>query len=186
MRLVTNILNSSLFTIVMSEHLVAWIRKVATLSDTALEEELKLINKNSINAFARAVGRIRRPEVDSHTFRSGGYEAHPHADTINLLLSGLVHMLDITRAKKDATLINMLLEMPATLKDIMKIIILEITRAEKLTIIIGMCLGKPKRFKWDNMKNIMVEITRAMNIIIEMHLTKPGTMKLEGKTIQKD
>ena len=70
----------------MSEHLVAWIRQVAALSDTALEEELKLINKNSLNAFARAIGRSRR-QVDSHTFRSGSYEAHPHAETINLLLS---------------------------------------------------------------------------------------------------
>jgi hypothetical protein len=51
----------------MSVQLKAWIRQVATLSDTALEEELKLINKNSVNAFARAVGRIRRPETDSHT-----------------------------------------------------------------------------------------------------------------------
>jgi hypothetical protein len=71
----------------MSVQLIAWIRQAATFSDTALEEELKLINKNSINAFARAIGKIRRPEVDSHTFRSGSYEAHPHADTINLLLS---------------------------------------------------------------------------------------------------
>jgi hypothetical protein len=71
----------------MSEQLIAWIRQVGTLSDTALEEELKLINKNSINAFARAIGRIRRPQVDSHTFRGGNYEAHPHADTIILLLS---------------------------------------------------------------------------------------------------
>jgi type 1 glutamine amidotransferase len=74
----------------MSVQLKAWIRQAATLSDTALEEELKLINKNSVNAFAglnRAVGRICRPETDSHTFRSGSYEAHPHADTINLLLS---------------------------------------------------------------------------------------------------
>jgi hypothetical protein len=71
----------------MSEHVVAWIRLVATLSDTALEEEIELINKNSINAFARAIGKIRRSEVDSHTFRSGNYEAHSHADTIKLLLS---------------------------------------------------------------------------------------------------
>jgi hypothetical protein len=46
-----------------------------------------LINKNSLNAFTRAIGRIRRPELDSHTYRNGTYEAHPHADTINLLLS---------------------------------------------------------------------------------------------------
>jgi hypothetical protein len=40
-----------------------------------------------LNAFTRAIGRIRRPELDSHTYRNGTYEAHPHADTINLLLS---------------------------------------------------------------------------------------------------
>jgi hypothetical protein len=49
--------------------------------------ELKLINKNSINAFARAFGRSRRPETDTHTFRSGSYKAHLYVDTINLLLS---------------------------------------------------------------------------------------------------
>ncbi|OAJ42904.1 hypothetical protein BDEG_26296 [Batrachochytrium dendrobatidis JEL423] len=74
-------------TVVMSDHLVAWIRRVATLNDTALEEELNLINKNSLNAFARAISRTRRPELDSHIHRSGAYEAHPHADTINLLFS---------------------------------------------------------------------------------------------------
>ena len=70
----------------MSEQLTAWIRRAAALNDLDLEEELKLINKNSLNAFARAIGRIRRPELDSHTYRNGTYEAHPHADTINLLL----------------------------------------------------------------------------------------------------
>ena len=80
-------LNQVTITIVMSVQLKAWIRQVGTLSDTALEEELKLINKNSVNAFARAIGRIHRPESDPHTFRSGDYEAHPHADTINLSLS---------------------------------------------------------------------------------------------------
>ena len=64
----------------MSEQLTAWIRRVAALNDSDLEEELKLVNKNSLNAFARAIGRI-------HTYRNGTYEAHPHADTINLLLS---------------------------------------------------------------------------------------------------
>jgi hypothetical protein len=39
--------------------------------------------KTQSNAFARAIGRIRRPEVNSYTFRSGSYEAHPHADTIS-------------------------------------------------------------------------------------------------------
>ena len=71
----------------MSEQLTAWIRRVAALNDVDLEEELSLINKNSLKAFARALSRIRRPELDSHTHRNGAYEAHPHADTINLLLS---------------------------------------------------------------------------------------------------
>jgi hypothetical protein len=39
-----------------------------------LEEELKLINKSSINAFGRAIERSRRPEVDSHKCRR---ESHP-------------------------------------------------------------------------------------------------------------
>ena len=52
----------------MSEQLTAWIRRVATLNDSDLEEELKLVNKNSLNAFARAIGRIRRPELDSHKY----------------------------------------------------------------------------------------------------------------------
>lgn len=68
----------------MSEQLIAWIRRFAALNDDYLEDELKLINNNSLNAFTR---RIRRPELDSHTYRNGTYEAHPHEDTINLLLS---------------------------------------------------------------------------------------------------
>ncbi|KAK5672365.1 hypothetical protein QVD99_001131 [Batrachochytrium dendrobatidis] len=71
----------------MPEQIAAWIRRVAALNDDDLDDELRLINKNSLNAFARAIGRIRRPELDSHTYRNGTYEAHPHADTINLLVS---------------------------------------------------------------------------------------------------
>ncbi len=55
----------------MSEQLTAWIRRVAALNDSDLEEELKLVNKNSLSAFARAIGRIRRPELDSHIYRNG-------------------------------------------------------------------------------------------------------------------
>ena len=50
----------------MPEQLTAWIKRVAALNDSDLEEELKWVNKNSLNAFARAIGRIRRPELDSH------------------------------------------------------------------------------------------------------------------------
>lgn len=72
---------------VIEHYLASWIRRVAALNDADLEEELHLINKNLLNAFARAIGRIRRPQLDSHTYRNGTYEEHPHADTINLLLS---------------------------------------------------------------------------------------------------
>lgn len=44
----------------MSEQLTAWIRRIAALNDSDLEEELKWVNKNSLNAFARATGRNRR------------------------------------------------------------------------------------------------------------------------------
>ncbi|KAH6563679.1 hypothetical protein BASA50_002712 [Batrachochytrium salamandrivorans] len=71
----------------MLHQLTDWIIRVAALNDSDLEEELKLINKNSLNAFTRALSRIRRPELDSHTYRNGTFEAHPDADTINLLLS---------------------------------------------------------------------------------------------------
>jgi hypothetical protein len=36
-------------TIVKSVQLIAWIRQVASLSDTALEEELKLIKKKTLS-----------------------------------------------------------------------------------------------------------------------------------------
>jgi hypothetical protein len=48
----------------MSEQLTAWIRSAAALNDSDLKKELKLVNKNSLNAFARGIGRIRRPELD--------------------------------------------------------------------------------------------------------------------------
>ncbi|KAK5667233.1 hypothetical protein QVD99_006440 [Batrachochytrium dendrobatidis] len=69
------------------QQITAWIRRVAAFNDADLSEELRLINKNSFNAFTRAISRTRRPELDSHIHRNGAYEAHPHADTINLLLS---------------------------------------------------------------------------------------------------
>jgi hypothetical protein len=53
-------------TIAMSEQPCAWIRRVASLSETDLEDGLKIINKNAINAFARAIGRthLLLPSVD--------------------------------------------------------------------------------------------------------------------------
>ncbi|KAH6578215.1 hypothetical protein BASA62_000393 [Batrachochytrium salamandrivorans] len=49
--------------------ITAWIRRVAALDDADLEQELQLIDKNSLNAFARATSRIRRPGVDFHTYQ---------------------------------------------------------------------------------------------------------------------
>jgi hypothetical protein len=43
-------------TMVMPEQPCAWIRRVASLSETDLEGGLKIINKNAIHAFARAIG----------------------------------------------------------------------------------------------------------------------------------
>ena len=68
----------------MSEQLTAWIRRVAALNDSDLEEELKLVNKNSLNAFARAISRIRRPELDSHTYRNGTYSFHRIINLISI------------------------------------------------------------------------------------------------------
>ncbi len=38
----------------MSKQVTAWIRRVATLNDADMEEEFKWINKNPVNAFAKA------------------------------------------------------------------------------------------------------------------------------------
>ena len=40
----------------------------------------------------------QRPEQDSHTYRNGTFEAHPHTDTINLLLLPSIQKLDSARA----------------------------------------------------------------------------------------
>jgi hypothetical protein len=42
----------------MSEQITAWFRRVAALNDAELDKELSLINKNSLNAFARPISRI--------------------------------------------------------------------------------------------------------------------------------
>ncbi|OAJ45176.1 hypothetical protein BDEG_28337 [Batrachochytrium dendrobatidis JEL423] len=73
--------------------LITWIRRVAALNDLDLDDELKLINKNSLNVFARVISHIHHPELDSHTYRNGTYEAHPHADTIDLLVSIGVYII---------------------------------------------------------------------------------------------
>lgn len=69
----------------MSEEIINWIRKVSVLNDTALNEEIALINQNSIKAFVRAIGKVMPTEQDTHTLQNGSYNAHSYADTINLL-----------------------------------------------------------------------------------------------------
>ncbi len=71
----------------MSEELGNWIRKVSVLNDTALNEEIALINQNSVKAFVRAIGKVRQTERDTNTLQNGLYNAYPCADTINLLLN---------------------------------------------------------------------------------------------------
>ncbi|KAK5670066.1 hypothetical protein QVD99_003389 [Batrachochytrium dendrobatidis] len=51
----------------MPEQIAAWIRRVATLNDDDLDDELKLINKNSLNVFARVISHTHHPELDFHT-----------------------------------------------------------------------------------------------------------------------
>jgi hypothetical protein len=47
------------------------VKRQQALNDVLDKSSLKFINKNSINTFVIAIGRIRRPETDSHTFRTG-------------------------------------------------------------------------------------------------------------------
>ena len=66
-----------------------WIRNVSALNDEQLKQEIDLVHQSSIKAFARALAKVRRPEVDNdtHTLRNGTLTEHDFADTINLLLS---------------------------------------------------------------------------------------------------
>lgn len=71
----------------MADQVIAWIRNVATLNDLDLNDEVNLIHQSSVNAFARAIGKVRRPDTETRVFRTGELEEHPHAMTINLLMS---------------------------------------------------------------------------------------------------
>jgi hypothetical protein len=64
-----------------------WIRNISALNDEQLKQEIDLVHQSSIKAFARALAKVRRPEVDTHTLRNGTLTEHDFADTINLLLS---------------------------------------------------------------------------------------------------
>jgi hypothetical protein len=63
-----------------------WIRNVSALNDEQLKQEIDLVHQSSVKAFARALAKVRRPEVDTYTLRNGALTEHDFADTINLLL----------------------------------------------------------------------------------------------------
>ena len=71
----------------MADDIFKWIRNVSALNDEQLKQEIDLVHQSSIKAFARALAKVRRPEVDTHTLRNGTLTEHDFADTINLLLS---------------------------------------------------------------------------------------------------
>jgi len=71
----------------MADDIFKWIRNISALNDEQLKQEIDLVHQSSIKAFARALPKVRRPEVDTHTLRNGALSEHDIADTINLLLS---------------------------------------------------------------------------------------------------
>jgi hypothetical protein len=71
----------------MADDIFKWIRNVSALNDEQLKQEIGLIHQSSVKAFARALSKVARLEVDTHTLRNGTLTEHDFADTINLLLS---------------------------------------------------------------------------------------------------
>ena len=71
----------------MADDIFKWIRNISALNDEQLKQETDLVHQSSVKAFARAIAKVRRPEVDTHTLRNGALTEHDFADTINLLLS---------------------------------------------------------------------------------------------------
>ena len=71
----------------MADDIFKWIRNASALNDEQLKQEIDLVHQSSIKAFTRALAKVRRPEVDTHTLRNGTLTEHDFADTINLLLS---------------------------------------------------------------------------------------------------
>ena len=71
----------------MADDIFKWIRNASALNDEQLKQEIDLVHQSSIKAFARALAKVIRPEVDTHTPRNGTLTEHDFADTIKLLLS---------------------------------------------------------------------------------------------------
>ena len=49
----------------MADDIFKWIRNVSALNDEQLKQEIDLVHQSSIKAFARALAKVRRPEVDT-------------------------------------------------------------------------------------------------------------------------
>ena len=71
----------------MADDIFKWIRNISALNDEQLKQEMDLAHQFSNKAFARALAKARRPEVDTHNLCNGTLTEHDFADTINLLLS---------------------------------------------------------------------------------------------------
>ena len=71
----------------MAHDIFKWIRNISSLIDELLKREIDLDQHSSVKAFARALTKVRRPEVDTQTLRNGTLTEHDFAETINLLLS---------------------------------------------------------------------------------------------------
>ncbi len=56
------------------------IHNVPALNDKQLKQEIDLVHQSSVKAFARALAKVRRPEVDTHTLRNGALTEHDFAD----------------------------------------------------------------------------------------------------------
>jgi hypothetical protein len=65
-----------LFQLVIADDIFKWIRNVSALNDEQLKQEIDLVHQSSIKAFARALAKVRRPEVDTHTIRNGALTEH--------------------------------------------------------------------------------------------------------------
>ena len=71
----------------MVDDIFKWIRNVSALNDKQLKQEFDLVHQSSTKAFSRALAKVRRPKVDTHTLRNGTLTEHDFAETINSLLS---------------------------------------------------------------------------------------------------
>ena len=85
--MIYNLKTKNVLQLVMADDIFKWIRNISALNDEQLKQEIDLVHQSSIKAFARALAKVRRPEVDTHTLRNGTLTEHNLADTINLLLS---------------------------------------------------------------------------------------------------